>query len=240
MRDEEQDWRSAAERLLAGQEPGGPPRMGYLRRAPAGIRAQGGILLCLSASFNPLTVAHLALVEAGSRLAPPDETLLLLAQANVDKPVVGFPLADRLALLARYAAGRPTVSVAAASHGRFVDKAAAIRPHYPETTRLLFVLGFDTLVRLFDPKYYTAMERDLSRLFAAAEIVAANREPSPPAAVAAFLDRPEVRPFRERIHPIRLPARLAAVSATAVRERLARGESPTGLVPPEILPLIGA
>jgi len=119
-----------------------------------------------------------------------------------------------------------------------VDKARAIRPAYPPGTRLAFILGFDTLVRLFEPRYYADMSGELQELFAAAEVVAANRAPEPPEAVTAFLDRPEVRPFHNRIHPLHLPRDIAAVSATAVRQRLARGESAAGLVPPEILPFL--
>jgi nicotinamide-nucleotide adenylyltransferase len=223
---------------VAALDPAGPPRLAFFRRAPGGLREQPGTLLCLSASFNPLTVAHERLVTDAGRLIASDEILLLLSRANVDKGVDGFPLADRLELLLGYAARRPTVSVAAVSHGRFVDKARAIRPRYPEGCRLLFLLGLDTLVRLFDPKYYADMAEELAALFAAAEVVASNRAPEPPEALHAFLDRPEVEPFRERIHPLALPADIAGVSATEVRRRLARGESPAGLVPPEILPLI--
>jgi nicotinic acid mononucleotide adenylyltransferase len=224
--------------LLAGLDPAGPPRLAFLRKAPAGIRSRAGTLLCLSASFNPLTVAHERLVTEAGRTVPPDEILLVLALANVDKGIVGFPVADRLALLLGYAGDRPMLSVAAVSHGRFVDKARAIRPAYPPGTRLTFILGFDTLVRLFEPRYYADMAGELDQFFTAAEVAAANRAPEPPEAVAAFLDRPEVRPFRDRIHPFSLPADIAAVSATAVRQRLARGESAAGLVPPEILPLL--
>ncbi len=224
--------------LLAGLDSAGSPRLAFLRKAPAGIESGAGTLLCLSASFNPLTVAHERLVAEAGRVVPPDEILLLFALANVDKRIVGFPVADRLRFLLGYAEGRPTLSVAAVSHGRFVDKARAIRPAYPPGTRLAFILGFDTLVRLFEPRYYADMSGELQELFAAAEVVAANRAPEPPEAVTAFLDRPEVRPFQNRIHPLHLPADIAAVSATAVRQRLARGESAAGLVPPEILPLI--
>jgi nicotinamide-nucleotide adenylyltransferase len=238
VRKVETAWELEAEAALKSLDSAGPPRLAFLRRAPEGIRTGPGTLLCLSASFNPLTVAHLALGEEAARIIPPDETLFLLARANVDKPVAGLPLARRLALLTRYAAGRSTLSVAAVSHGRFADKATAILPQYPPGTRLLFALGFDTLIRLFDRKYYTDMEAELSGLFAVAEILAANREPAAPAAVRAFLDRPDVRPFRSRIHPIRLPVEIAALSATTVRERMAGRESLVGLVPPEIRPFL--
>jgi nicotinic acid mononucleotide adenylyltransferase len=228
----------AMDELLAGLDPGGLPRLVFVRGAPAGIAGKPGRLLCLSASFNPLTVAHVWLVREASRLAPPDEVLLLLAKANVDKEAEGFPLGRRLTLLRRYAESHPTFSVAAVSHGRFVDKAQAILPHYPQGTRLSFILGFDTLIRLFDPKYYADRDASLTTLFAACDFVVANRVPDPPEAVASFLARPDVAPYAPRIQVIRLPEEIAAISATAIRKCLACGEPVAGLVPPEVLPML--
>lgn len=221
--------------LLAGLSQVEPPRLVFLRRAPAGVDALPETLLCLSASFNPMTVAHAALVHEGIRLVSPREILLLLATANVDKRGEGIPLEQRFDLLLRFAENRPRVSVAAVYHGRFVDKLDAIRAAYPTATRVVFLLGFDTLIRLFDPKYYTDRTGSLARLFAGSECVVANRGQHAPDAVQAFLARPDVAPFAERIHPVRLPARLAGLSATEIRARLSRGEPIAELVPPEIL-----
>ena len=224
--------------VLAGLDPNGPPRLAFVRPAPARIAGAPGCLLCLSASFNPLTIAHVWLIQEASRLVPPDEVLLLLAKANVDKGATGFPLERRLSLLSRYAESRPTLSVAVVSHGRFVDKAEAIRAHYPRGCLLTFLVGFDTLIRVFDQKYYADRDASLAVLFAESEFVVANREPDPPEAVHGFLTRPDVAPFASSIHVIRLPEEVAAISATAVRDRLASGESVAGLVPPEILPFL--
>jgi nicotinamide-nucleotide adenylyltransferase len=212
--------------------------MEFVRRAPRGLARSPGILLCLSASFNPLTVAHVRLIEEAGRLATPDEVLFVLARANVDKAVGGFSLERRLEMLERFVESRPTYSVAAASHGRFVDKARAILPHYPPGTRLVFIVGLDTLVRLFDPKYYADRNAALAALFATCEFIAANRAPEPPEAVESFLARPEVAPHASRILVVRLPEDIAAVSATEIRMRLARGEPVAHLVPPETHPLV--
>lgn len=220
--------------ILADLVPANPAHLAYVRRAPARLGGDGGTLLCLSASFNPMTTAHAALIEEASRLIPPGEVLLLLAVANVDKPITGLPLATRLDLLCRFSEPRPTVSVAVVGHGRFVDKLEAIRTAYPAGIRVVFLLGLDTLVRLFDPKYYTDPAASLSRLFERSECVVANRAPEPSKAIPAFLARADVAPFADRIRVIRLSADLAAVSATDVRARLARGEPVSGLVPPEI------
>jgi len=233
MESNEPDARSVSD-VLNDLASVGPPRLAYLRRAPAGLGRDGGTLLCLSASFNPMTTAHAGLIREASRVYSPGEVLLLLAVANVDKAVRGLPLTARLDLLRRFAESRPTFSVAAVGHGRFVDKMNAILSAYPAGTRLVFLLGFDTLVRLFDPKYYTHPTDALSRLFEGSECVVANRDPEPPEAIAAFLARADVAPFAHRIRVIRLSADLAAVSATDVRARLAQGEPVAGLVPPEI------
>ena len=237
IRDRSQD-DQRLEELLAGLDRPGPPRISFARRAPAGIGERPGRLLCLSASFNPLTVAHAWLIQEASRSFPPDEVLLLLATANVDKTLHGFPLERRLTLLARFVELRPTFSVAAGSHGRFVDKAEAIHRQYPGGTRLAFIVGFDTLVRLFDPKYYADREASLSLLFHVSEFIAANRAPDPLEAVTTFLARPDVAPYGHRISVIQLPEGIAAISATEVRARLARGQSVADLVPPEIRSLL--
>lgn len=226
--------------LLAGLDPKGPPRIALVRRAPAGIGERAGHLLCLSASFNPLTAAHVWLIQEASRIFSPAEVLLILARTNVDKPVEGFSLERRLSLLVHFAESRPSFSVAACSHGRFVDKVEAIRRHYSSWTRPAFIVGFDTLTRLFHPKYYANLSASLSSLFGASEFIAANRAPYPPEAVTSFLARPDVAPYARRIRVIQLPPEIAAMSATDVRARLARGEPVTGLVPPEIQLLLNA
>jgi nicotinamide-nucleotide adenylyltransferase len=231
---------AAIDQLLAGLVRPGPPRAGFVRRAPAGIRAGGCVLLCLSASFNPITVAHLALLQTAESALPPDESLLLLSVANVDKAPSGLPLPTRVRILEAVAAAKPGISVALASHGRFLDKAQALRAHYPPDTRCVFVVGFDTLVRLFDPRYYDDLPGSLAVLFAASEFVAANRQPAPPEALRGFLRRPEVAPYAHRIHPVTLPAGVAAISATEVRRRLRLDEPLDALVPAEALPLLRA
>ncbi len=238
MRDPGLKNEEALARLLAGLDPKGVPRLAFVRRAPAGIRERPGTLLCLSASFNPLTVAHVWLIQEASRMVLPDEVLLLLARANVDKEVSGLPLERRLTLLARFVETRPTFSVAACSHGRFVDKVEAIQAHYPAGIRLTFTVGFDTLVRLFDRKYYADRDAALTALFKASDFIAANRAPDPPEAVMSFLARRDVAPYAHRIRVIQLPPEIAAISASQVRARLASGEPVANLVPSEIHSLL--
>jgi nicotinic acid mononucleotide adenylyltransferase len=213
--------------------------LAFARRAPTGLHCSSGTLLCLSASFNPLTRAHWGLVEAADRLLGSQEILLLLAVANVDKTMAGLTLAVRLALLERFAQSRPTVSVAATGPGRFIDKLSVIRAAYPAGTRIIFLLGFDTLVRLCDPKYSQDRDAALATLFAGCECVVAGRPPDPPEAVAVLRSTPPLARYQSRIHAVQLPAELAPITATAIRAQLANGEVPDS-VPEEIRPLLAA
>ena len=227
-------------RVMAGLDPAGPPRACFVRRPPRDLAVSGGRLGVLDASFNPMTLAHARMVEEAQRVCGLDGVLLMLSRANVDKEVFGADLGQRLAMLVHQTEGDPETSVAGCSHARFVDKARALRPLYPAGALPYFILGYDTLLRLFDPKYYTDMEADLNRLFAACHIVAANRGESGPEEMRSTMSRPGCRPFADRVHFIHLPEPYASISSTAVRERRMRGEPILDLVPSKVAEAIEA
>ena len=83
---------------------------------------------------------------------------------------------DRLAMMLQFAgdihsAARDTglsilpVEVGVIKHARFLDKAIALRKAYPEAGEIVFLTGFDTLIRLFDPKYYGGTLTPLAPFF---------------------------------------------------------------------------
>ena len=221
-------------RVIDGLDPAGPPQAAILRRAPKGICGPGERLGVTSASFNPPTRAHLRMTEEAGRLCGFHETLFVLARTNVEKRLYGAPLEARLWMLDALAGSRPSCSVAAVSHPRFVDKATALSAHYPPGTEICFIVGYDTLVRLFDPKYYADMPAELGRMFASCRFVAANRGEHSLEAVRRFLERPECREFADRITVMELDARHAGISSSEVRERLSRGEKISDLAPEEV------
>lgn len=225
-------------RVIEGLDPTGPPQAAIIRRAPEGIHGPGGRLGVMSASFNPPTRAHVRMTEEADRLCGFHETLFVLARTNVEKRLYGAPLEARLWMLDALAGSRPSCSVAAVSHPRFVDKAAALRACYPSGTEVCFIVGYDTLVRLFDPKYYADMPAELGRMFASCRFVAANRGEYTTEVVQRFLERPECREFANRITVMELDARHARMSSSEVRERLRKEEGISDLVPEEVERLI--
>lgn len=132
------------------------------------------VLYVLDSSFNPPTLAHRRIASSALLENPdrPSRLLLLLATQNADKPSKPARFEDRLAMMelfARYlisytgsllpAADHqslPHVDIGVTKKPYFVDKAAAIDAVgvYPPSLKQVHLTGFDTLIRIFDSKYY--------------------------------------------------------------------------------------
>ena len=196
----------------------------------------------LDASFNPLTLAHEALVHHAQNAFGFDEIVLLLAKANVDKALFGADLGQRLAMMVNYANSDTQLdaylSIAVCSHARFIDKAHALRAHISPDTQIYFLVGHDTLIRIFDPRYYTDMSAELKVLFSLCHIVSANRENPSRAVFHRFMSRPECAPFANCVHPLQLPPSFGNISSTEVRKRIRAGDPITDLVPESIAQFI--
>ncbi len=223
--------------VIDGLRAEGPPQSVIVHRASR-VRSSVQTLGIFSASFNPPTSAHLRMIEEADRHCRFDEILLLLAKANVDKRLFGAPLEARLLMLDILARDHPTYSVGAVTHPRFIDKADAVRPHYPRETHPCFIVGYDTLIRLFDPKYYTDMPLELERLFASSRFVAANRGTHGVETIRRFIKRPECRNYAHRIDVIELDPRHAKISSSMVRDRIQRRKPIEDLVPEGVQRLI--
>ena len=212
---------------LTDLSPAGTKEVCLVRELDA---APPDVLLVLDASFNPPTTAHWSLVQKGCDAVGTEHAALVLASANVDKDAGISDLAVRLAMLDELAATRPQTAVATCGYARFVDKADALGPLFPQA-RLVFAIGHDTLVRLFDEKYYETMDAELEVLFSKAGFLVANRDTGDLAQTEAYLDDPARRSYREAIQLLPLPSNLASISSSEVRARLGRGASIRGLVP---------
>ena len=220
-------------------DPTAPPQIELVHRATPSISKSGKKLGIFSGSFNPLTLAHTKMVEDTIAEYQLDELLLLLAKANVDKGVFGLPLAARLLTLKKYTENRPRFSVGVSSHGRYIDKVAALKTILPPNTEFHFIVGYDTLVRIFDPKYYTDFHAELEALFIEARFIVANRAEADIKAIESFMKQSEIRKYASYVSCLLLPDVYAFMSSTEVRELLARGEAIEHLVPPSVLAMLG-
>ncbi|MCS7263574.1 MAG: nicotinate-nicotinamide nucleotide adenylyltransferase [Armatimonadetes bacterium] len=213
------------------------PKLGFLKRAEFGISQSGQKLGVFSGSFNPPTVAHVKLCQKAQKHLGLDEILLLLAIVNLDKTQFDFSLEERLEMMLAVAQEQPNWSVALCSHGRFVEKAQAVKDAYPDDTKVWFIVGYDTLVRIFERRFYLdrPMEEALVQFFELAHIAVFPRGEADETRICAFLRQAEVQPFAQKIDVLPTEPSLLFVSSTFVREKLKRGEDVTELVPKSVL-----
>jgi len=225
---------STIQQMVNGLDPDGIPMISFVLKASSGIKSTGQKLGVFSASFNPMTNAHVKMIEEAKRNYGLNEILLLLAKANVDKGVIGASLAERLLMIKLYALKHLRFSVAASSHGKFVEKVRAIRPLYPPETEVYFIIGYDTLKRVFDPKYYSELEAELTELFSISRFIVANRGKNDAEMIEKLLSCKENKPYAEKFDLIELPPFHANISSTEIRNRIQSKQSIDDLIPAEI------
>ncbi len=218
--------------------PNGEPTISFVLMAVDGIKTPRRKLGVFSASFNPLTNAHLKMIEESEKNYGLNEILLLLAKANVDKGIFGASLEERLLMLKVFAQKRPNCSVAASSHGKYIEKVKILGQLYPPNTEIFFIIGYDTLVRVFDAKYYTDLEAELNELFSLCRFIVANRSENDANVIARLLAEDIGKPYADKIDTIELSPFYANVSSTDIRERIKRGQPADDLAPSDVLDFI--
>ena len=192
--------------------------------APAAERR----IAILPGSFNPMHQGHAALAAAALATNAATEVWLGLARVTVDKEqVAGTLLEDRLVALQHFVQDQPRYGVLLFNRGLYVDQALAARARWPALEDLLFLVGYDKIVQIFDPRYYDDRDAALGELFRLASFLVAPRDDATASDLATLLRRPENRPFAARVRSLPLPSAVAAVSSTGLRQDL--GTSAAGL-----------
>ena len=148
---------------------------------------------CYPGSFDPPTIAHLAVAEAAVAALGLERLDLVLSVDPLGKPGA-TPVADRVGLLAACTAHLDRVSCATTTARLLVDVAAGYD---------VLVIGADKWQQVLDPAWYgsvAARDEALARL---PRVVVAPRAGSP---------------SPTGVEVLAVPAWAAEVSATAVRE----------------------
>jgi nicotinamide-nucleotide adenylyltransferase len=150
-------------------------------------------LYILDSSFNPPSIGHLALATSALiRPSPADDApyrvLLLFSTANADKTPDPSKFAHRIALMTLFAEDLRksltdasamnsvdtrgntgiTIDIGLTKEPYYSDKSDAIahtipRP-YPKDVTHVHLIGYDTLIRFCNPKYYPKYDPPLSAL----------------------------------------------------------------------------
>jgi nicotinic acid mononucleotide adenylyltransferase len=202
-------------RLVRDLSPDAPPRAVFLT---GDEQAQPRRLGLLPGSFNPPTEAHLALARSALATGSLDRLDFLLASRTVNKErVEGTTLADRLLLLELVAEPSPQLGVVFVNRGLYVEQAELIHAALPDLAELWFVVGFDKIVQIFDPRYYQDRDAALDRLFVLARFMVAPRGEADVGDLASLLDRPENRRYQGRISSLPLAPAYRHMSSSRVR-----------------------
>eukprot|EP00931_Biecheleriopsis_adriatica_P020910 TRINITY_DN13828_c0_g1_i1.p1 TRINITY_DN13828_c0_g1~~TRINITY_DN13828_c0_g1_i1.p1 ORF type:complete len:260 (+),score=55.79 TRINITY_DN13828_c0_g1_i1:63-842(+) len=199
----------------------------------------------LDSSFNPPTLAHERLLKlAVESIGSLDVTLLMLGTSNADKALVGAQLHDRLAMMhqmaiAQGASPAPTV-LAVTCHSLFVDKARSLlrmlseNPDSPRST-VYFIVGSDTTMRIFNPKYYKEPENELGQFFGMAHLLSFDRDEESIKKTREALATPLAQRFQERITLLKMDEPwMQDISSTRVRAALQHGEDLSQLLLPGV------
>jgi len=171
-------------------------------------------------TFNPLTVAHVALARAA--LARVDEVLFTLPRNLPHKEYTGASFTQRLDMLRAALGAEQSFSIGVSELGLFCQIARECRKTYSESVRLSFLCGRDAAERIANwdygrPGAFREMLADFNLL-----VASRDGEYSPP---------PEIAPA---VVPLTLPCALDDISATEVRARIRRGDPWEHLVPESI------
>ncbi|KAJ1307300.1 hypothetical protein OPQ81_001410 [Rhizoctonia solani] len=151
----------AITRLLSGQS-----RFELVYR-PSASWPSGSQISVLDSSFNPPTKAHVALA---SQPTGPDVRLLLFSVSNADKAPKGGDATSeqRLEMMVALAKGLGgDVGVGAVNEPTFVGKSTILRECLGTATEpgeLTFLMGWDTIIRFFAPRYYPSPQAMLGKL----------------------------------------------------------------------------
>lgn len=187
----------------------------------------------IAGSFNPLTRGHEALATAALDEGVVGSVLLLLPLRAVDKEgVTRASSTDRALVLTEWALRRQGISIALVNRGLFVDHARLIKAAYPDAP-LVFVVGYDKIVQIFDERYYDDREEALRTLFALSTIRVAPRDGQGEEALHALLARHENQGYARGVAGLRVDEDVDALSSTAVRQATARGKPWKDLAPVE-------
>jgi nicotinate-nucleotide adenylyltransferase len=152
------------------------------------------VIGCYPGTFNPPTVAHLAVAEAAVRQAGLDRLDLVLSRVALGKEALARPTVDeRQAVLAEVAATRPWLGVAVTDGRLIADVAAGYD---------VVVMGADKWAQVLDPAWYggsvPARDAALARL---------------PRALVA----PRAGVYPDGAELLDVPGHLHTVSASSVR-----------------------
>ena len=184
-----------------------------------------GDVIVLPGSFNPPTSAHLALLKTAHDYIRQQRSSLHLYAAftihTVDKETVERPLLlDRVLLLQKLLRRLPHTGILLINRGLYVEQAEGIRRSFPSVRQIFFLMGYDKIVQIFDPRYYEDRDAALARLFSLAQVLVVPRGDADEQDVQALLQQPQNQQFARFVRVLPFNTLYRNVSSTRVRQHV--------------------
>ncbi len=183
-----------------------------------------GTVVVFTGSFNPPTTAHLALLkDASTYLRDHVEQAQLYAafsKRTIDKENVERPLLlDKVYLLHTILKHRLAhTGIMLFNRGLYVEQAEAVYASFPGVRRLFFLMGYDKLVQIFDPHYYTDRDSSLLALFNLASLLVAPRGNGGEHEIGELLHQPQNERFARYVQIIPFDSSYRIISSTEIRQ----------------------
>ncbi|QBD81772.1 hypothetical protein EPA93_39690 [Ktedonosporobacter rubrisoli] len=183
-------------------------------------------IIIFAGSFNPPTIAHIALLKQARQYARAHEPMHLYAAFNkltVDKENVERPLLlERILLLQNVLRPRlPHAGILLFNRGLYVEQAEAIRHSFPQVKRIFFLMGFDKIVQIFDPHYYEDRDAALADLFKQAQMLVAPRGSAGKQELEDLLNQPQNRKFAGYVQALPFSPTYRAIASSHIRQHSA-------------------
>jgi nicotinic acid mononucleotide adenylyltransferase len=174
-------------------------------------------------TFNPPTGAHIALLkETYNYIRQQHRSIRLYAaftMHTVNKEELERPLLlDRVLLLQNVLRRLPHTGILLINQGLYVEQAQGIRQSFPAVRHLFFLMGYDKILQVLDPRYYQDRDASLAQLFSLTQLLVVPRGNGGKQELDALLQQPQNRPFARFIHLVPFSHQYRDVSSTRVRE----------------------
>lgn len=212
--------RAMAERIAAaGADPAqelevvrGGDRLGSVRRVAV-----------FMGSFNPLTVAHTSAADAARAALRLDALIWGIAAISVNKErVERASLVDRVVQITAHVGNTsPGGAVAVFRPGLYAGQSNAVRANLTSDAELWFLVGFDKVVQIFDPRYYQDREAALRELFGSTRLLVIPRGEHRAQALGDLLAREQNARYASAVRYLEVAPSLASISSSAVRKAVA-------------------
>jgi nicotinate-nucleotide adenylyltransferase len=183
----------------------------------------------LGGTFDPIHLGHLAVAEEACQLLALNKVIFMPAGHPYFKESAAVsPAEDRIKMLELAIAGRMAYLISRLEVERpgpsyAVDSMAQIKKQLNPSDELFFIMGWDSLMKLH-------LWHEAARLISLCRIVAAPRPGYP---------QPRIKSLEKKLPGISecaivMERPLIDISATLIREKVAKGLTIAGLVPPAV------